>query len=75
VVFLNPRLGHLYVALSEPGVIDVFDTRAVKPIETVVTERDAHTIAVDAEQNKVYAFLPQTHRAAVYVGREVFGVT
>jgi len=26
----------------------------------------AHTIAFDAPRNKVYAFLPATHRAAVY---------
>lgn len=29
----------------------------------------AHTLAFDAERNKVYAFLPQTHRAAVYVDK------
>jgi hypothetical protein len=33
----------------------------------VETERGAHTIALDADRDKVYAFLPQTHRAAVYV--------
>jgi hypothetical protein len=26
-----------------------------------------HTIAFDADKHKIYAFLPQTHRAAVYV--------
>ena len=63
----NAALKHLYVAIGDPGVIDVFDTQAMRRIETVTTEKGAHTIAFDAERNKVYAFLPQTHRAAVHV--------
>ena len=69
MIFLNATLGHLYVAIGDPGVIDVFDTRAMQPLETVATERDAHTIAFDATRHKVYAFLPHTHRAAVYIDR------
>jgi DNA-binding beta-propeller fold protein YncE len=67
VIFLNARLDHLYVAIGEPGVIDVFDTQTMQRIEMVETETGAHTIALDAARNKVYAFLPQTHWAAVYV--------
>lgn len=67
VVFFNAALGHLYVAIGDPGVIDVFDTQTMRRIETLPTEKGAHTIALDAARNKVYAFLPQTHRAAVYV--------
>jgi DNA-binding beta-propeller fold protein YncE len=67
VMFLNAKLEHLYVAIGDPGVIDVFDSRALEPLETVATERGAHTIGVDSDRSKVYAFLPQTHRAAVYV--------
>jgi hypothetical protein len=32
----------------------------------ITTEKGAHTLGFDASRNKVYAFLPQTHRAAVY---------
>jgi DNA-binding beta-propeller fold protein YncE len=67
VVTFNAALKHLYVAIGDPGVIDVFDTETMRPIETVITEKGAHTIAFDAERNKVYAFLPQTHRAAIYM--------
>ncbi|MBI3740220.1 MAG: hypothetical protein HY257_00495 [Chloroflexi bacterium] len=67
VIFFNAARKHLYVAIGDPGVIDVFDTDAMKRIETVATEKGAHTIAFDAERNKVYAFLPQTHRAAIFV--------
>lgn len=67
VIFFNVALRHLYVAISDPGVIDVFDTEILRRIEVVSTDKGAHTIGYDADRNKVYAFLPQTHRAAVYV--------
>ena len=67
-VFCNPALGHVYVAVGTPGVIDVFDARRIKLLETVPTEKGAHTLTVDQKKNKVYAFLPETHRAAVYQG-------
>ncbi len=66
VIFYNPLLEHLYVAIGEPGVIDVFDTKTMEKLETRPTERGAHTIAMDAERARVYAFLPTTHRAAVF---------
>jgi DNA-binding beta-propeller fold protein YncE len=66
VVFLNAALRHLYVAIGDPGVIDVFDTETMRRLESVPTERGAHTIGFDAVRNTVYAFLPDTHRAAVY---------
>lgn len=66
VIFFNRALKHLYVAIGDPGVIDVSDTEEMIRRETVPTEFSAHTIGFDPERNKVYAFLPQTHRAAVY---------
>jgi DNA-binding beta-propeller fold protein YncE len=69
VVFLNAAREHLYVAVGDPGVIEVFDTRSLERQQTVVTEKDAHTLAFDAERDLVYAFLPATHRAAVYRDR------
>lgn len=66
VMFFSAALKHLYVAVGDPGVIDVFDTETMRRIETVSTEKGAHTLAFDEERNKVYAFLPETHRAAVY---------
>src|SRR5215831_1016533 len=66
VVFFNAALRHLYVAIGEPGVIDVFDTESMRLLETVPTEAGAHTLGFDAGRNTVYAFLPGTHRAAIY---------
>jgi DNA-binding beta-propeller fold protein YncE len=69
VVFFNAALGHLYVAIGDPGVIEVFDTGVLARRETVATEAGAHTLAFDATRNVVCAFLPATHRAAVYEDR------
>jgi DNA-binding beta-propeller fold protein YncE len=69
VVFFNPALGRVYVAIGDPGVIEVFATAPLRRRETVPTEAGAHTLAFDASQDAVYALLPATHRAAVYADR------
>lgn len=69
VIFFNNALKHLYVAVGDPGVIDLFDTETMRRLDSVPTEKGAHTIALDLDRNKVYAFLPRTHRAAVYGDR------
>jgi DNA-binding beta-propeller fold protein YncE len=66
VIFFNSALKHLYVAIGDPGLIEVFETEAMRRLEVVRTERGAHTIALDPTRNTVYAFLPETHRAAIY---------
>jgi DNA-binding beta-propeller fold protein YncE len=66
VVFLNHSLGRLYVAIGDPGVIDVIDVAGWRTAEVVPTERGTHTIALDEDANRVYAFMPQTHRAAMF---------
>ena len=59
------------MAIGDPGVVKVIDTDTMRRRETVRTESGAHTLAFDASSNTVYAFLPETHRTAVYVdGRE-----
>jgi len=67
VVFFSATRRALYIAIGDPGVIEVFDTETLRRRETIVTEKGAHTLAFDASADKVYAFLPETHRAAVYV--------
>jgi len=67
VIFFNQILNHLYVAIGDPGVMDVFDTETLNRLEVVTTEKGAHTIAFDVARDKVYAFLPQTRRAQVFI--------
>jgi DNA-binding beta-propeller fold protein YncE len=66
VIFLNSALEHLYVAVGDPGVIDIFDTRSLTLVDHVKTEKGAHTIGFASDQNKVYAFLPESCQAAVF---------
>ncbi len=65
-IFLNARRQHLYVAIGDPGVIDVLDSKTLQRIETVSAEKGAHTLAFAAASDRLYALLPETHRAAVY---------
>ena len=67
VIFLHPQSGHLYVAIGDPGVVDVIDIGTMRCAEVVPTEAGAHTLALDRKRSKVYSFLPQSHRAAVFV--------
>ena len=73
VIFFNPSRKRLYVAIGDPGVIDVIDTVGLRRLETVPTEPGAHTLALAGASNTLYAFLPATHRAAVYADVEPAG--
>jgi DNA-binding beta-propeller fold protein YncE len=66
VVFFNAAHQHLYVAVGDPGVIDVLETATMKRLDSIPTEKGAHTLAFSPAGDRVYAFLPQTHRAAAY---------
>jgi hypothetical protein len=52
--------------VGNPGVIDVFDTKTMTSLGRVETEKGAHTLAFAPSGDRVYAFLPATHRAAIY---------
>ncbi len=67
VIFFHSGLQRLYVAVGDPGMLDVFDTKTMKRIESVETGKGAHTFALEKEHNTLYAFLPQTHAAAVFI--------
>jgi DNA-binding beta-propeller fold protein YncE len=65
-IWFNPQRRLLYVAIAEPGVVEVVDTQAMVITQQVETERDAHTTAFDAARQRLYVFLPSLCRAAVY---------
>ncbi|MCX7363646.1 MAG: YncE family protein [Alphaproteobacteria bacterium] len=66
VVFFNRQHQQLYVAIGDPGVIDVFSTSPVDKRATIETEAGAHTTALSPAGDRLYAFLPGSHRAAIY---------
>ena len=67
VVFFNPRRQRLYVAIAEPGVIQVVDTARWTIAETVRTGPGAKTSGFDAMREHLYAFVPESHSAIVFV--------
>jgi DNA-binding beta-propeller fold protein YncE len=69
VVFFNARRQRLYVAIGDPGVIEALETAPLCRRQVVTTEPGAHTLAFDQTSETIYAFLPHTHRAAVYRDR------
>ena len=65
-IWYNPKLQQVYVAMSEPGVIDVVDIPTMRVIQSMPTEADAHTTAFDPERQWLYVFLPAACRAEVF---------
>lgn len=66
VVFFDCTRSRLYVAVGDPGAIDVFDTQTMERLGSVATEKGAHTFALSPGGDHVCALLPATHRAAIY---------
>jgi DNA-binding beta-propeller fold protein YncE len=65
-IWFNPQRRLLYVAIGEPGLVDVIDTAAMRRCEQVATERGAHTTAFDRVRQRLAVFLPGSSRAAIY---------
>ncbi len=60
VIFYNSDLDHLYVTIGDPAVIQVFDAKSMIEIQTITTGAGTHTIALNQDLGKVYAFMPET---------------
>jgi DNA-binding beta-propeller fold protein YncE len=65
-IWFNPQRQELYVAIGDPGLLEVLDCRRLTISERLNTERGAHTTAFDVRRQLVYVFLPRTSRAAVF---------
>jgi DNA-binding beta-propeller fold protein YncE len=66
VVMLDTDHGRLYVAVGDPGVVCSFDSRRLEPLETVTTDKDAHTMGWDPDSRSLYVFCPASSGAAIY---------
>ncbi len=65
-IWFDATRQRLYVAIGQPGQIDVIDTAALAVIERVPTEEGAHTTAFDPVRQQLYVFLPRSCRATIY---------
>src|SRR5262245_25192336 len=67
VVMHDPALARLYVAIGSPGVVSVIADPRLETLQTVSTESGSHTIGWNPDTRTLYAFLPQSGGAAVFV--------
>ncbi len=67
VTWFNGTRKFLYCALAKPGLLATIDLIEMKIVQQVKTEEGAGTFAFDRSRQRLYAFLPKTCRAAVYV--------
>src|SRR5262245_14296256 len=67
VVMHDPALARLYVAIGSPGVVSVIDYQRMETVEEVETEPGSHTIGWNPDTRTLYAFLPRSSGAAVFV--------
>lgn len=66
VVWLDRDGKQLFVAVGDPGTVTVVDTTALQVVETLATERGAHTLAWDPTTARLYVFCPESCGAALY---------
>jgi DNA-binding beta-propeller fold protein YncE len=65
-VWFNPAASSLYVAVGEPGVLQVVDTNRIAIAETIKTEPGAQTTAFDVRRQDLYVFKPITCSVAAF---------
>ena len=66
VLMYDRELARAYVAMGSPGVVQSFDTRTLRPLETTRTEEGAHTIGWDPDRKELWAFAPRACAALVF---------
>jgi hypothetical protein len=67
---LNKDPGHFYIAIGNPGNIEAYAASTLARIQTIPMEQSAHTKGFELSRNKIYAFLPQTHKVIVFIDQD-----
>jgi DNA-binding beta-propeller fold protein YncE len=70
VVWYSAAHQRLYVAIGQPGVVDVLDGQTLTLAGRVTTEPGAHTTAYDRQREQLYVFLPGSCQAAIFAEEE-----
>jgi len=65
-IWYSAAADHLYVAIGDPGLVDVVDGSTLSMVDELTTEQGAHTTAFDSERHRLYVFLPRSCQATVY---------
>jgi YVTN family beta-propeller protein len=70
VVWHDPDGARLYVAVGDPGTVTVVDTATLRVVETITTERGAHTLGWDPTNRTLYVFCPESGGAVLYAQQD-----
>ena len=65
-IWYNAERRLLYVAIGEPGLVDVIDTASMTRSCLLGTAAGAHTTAFDHVRQQLAVFLPGSCRIALY---------
>jgi hypothetical protein len=65
-IWYNAERRRLYVAIAEPGMVEVIDTESMTTVQLLVTEAGAHTTAFDRAHQRLVVFLAASCQAAIY---------
>jgi DNA-binding beta-propeller fold protein YncE len=65
-IWFNAAKSSLYVAVAQPGVLQVVDTNRMTVVESVETEPGAQTTAFDARRQALYVFKPISCTVAAF---------
>jgi hypothetical protein len=57
---------YVYLAIGDPGVVQVVDAGDMAVVETVETGAGAHTLALDVRRQQLYVFRPSTCSVLAY---------
>ena len=66
VVWLDAQGARLFVAVGNPGTVTVVDTDALEHVQTLETERGAHTLTWDPVGATLYVFCPGSCGAVLF---------
>jgi len=65
-IWFNPAASSLYVAIAEPGLLQVIDTKRMAIAEAIKTEPGAQTTAFDVRRQDLYVFKPISCSVAAF---------
>jgi DNA-binding beta-propeller fold protein YncE len=65
-IWFDAGTSSVYVAVGEPGLLQIVDTTRMSVVEAIETERGAQTTAVDRRRQALYVFKPITCSVAAF---------
>src|SRR6266487_4082706 len=64
-IWYSSATDRLYVAIGDPGLVQVIDGNTLSVVDELKTEKGAHTTAFDGQRSRLYVFLPISCQALV----------